>query len=140
MEYDSLELYSLILKLQSICETSGDKKFNKEILSVKSRILFLIYQYKQISPTTLVEELKMAKSNVALFCKKLLQEQLIISKQDKLDKRVIYYCLTKKGQKVITNNLKTISDKIVLSSSQSNLKNISKSTKMLYESISKLGV
>ena len=95
---------------------------------------------QQISPTTLVEELKMAKSNVALFCKKLLQEQLIISKQDKLDKRVIYYCLTKKGQKVITNNLKTISDKIVLSSSQSNLKNISKSTKMLYESISKLGV
>ena len=43
----------------------------------------------------------MAKSNVALFCKQLLQDQLIISRTDELDHRLIYYCLTKKGEKFV---------------------------------------
>ena len=78
---DVLDFYGLILKTQSFCEESENKVFNKEILSVNFKILFLIYQGGQVSPSVLVSQLKMAKSNVALFCKNLLKEQFINSIQ-----------------------------------------------------------
>ena len=96
-----IDFYNFVLNFENFCEKTKDASLNKEIFSVKFKILFFIYFNKQLSPSDLVEMLNMAKSNIALFCKQLLQEQLIISRSDELDHRVIYYCLTKKGQKYV---------------------------------------
>ena len=96
-----LDLYNFALNFESFCEKTEGNGLNKEIFSVKFKILFFIYKYRQTSPSNLVDFLNMAKSNVALFCKQLLQEQLIVSRIDELDHRLIYYCLTKKGEKYI---------------------------------------
>ena len=101
---DSKNLYSLILRLNKICEGTQNDVFNKQIFSVKFKILFLIYNYGQVSPSVLVEDLNMAKSNVALFCKQLLADQFIIGTPDKFDHRIVYYSLTKKDK----NKLKAI--------------------------------
>lgn len=96
-----VDLYNFALNFESFCEKTAENSLNKEVFSVKFKILFYVYKYKQISPSNLVEFLNMAKSNVALFCKQLLQEQFIVSRVDELDHRLIYYCLTKKGEKYI---------------------------------------
>ena len=97
----SIDFYNFALNFQNFCESTQNKEFNKEIFSVKFKILYYIYYYKQLSPTNLVDFLNMAKSNIALFCKQLLKEQLIVSRTDELDHRIIYYCLTKKGEKYV---------------------------------------
>ena len=136
---DSKNLYSLILNLKKICENTDNSEFNKQIFSVKFKILFLIYSYGQVSPSVLVEELNMAKSNVALFCKQLLAEQFILGTADKFDHRIVYYSLTKKGQKQVETNLNCLQTHLECCFSQIGLKNISKNTKNTLQIISKMG-
>lgn len=128
---DVFDFYSLILKTQSFCEENADKTFNKEILCVNSRILFLIYKGGQVSPSVLVNELKMAKSNVALFCKNLLNAEYIKSIQDSFDHRIIYYCLTSKGQEYVENMLKELQNKMADSFEKSKLEKINHNIKQL---------
>ena len=137
---DSQIIYGAALNLQNFCESSADKKFNKEIFSVKFKILYLVFSYNQISPSTLVNSLNMAKSNIALFCKQLIKEQFIITKQDQFDHRVIYYCLTKKGQKHVLENLEKLDKMMQNSFSQTGLKNISRSAKTISQYLLKTGV
>lgn len=136
---DSKNIYSLILSLNKICENTQDEVFNKQIFSVKFKILFLIYSYGQVSPSVLVEDLNMAKSNVALFCKQLLAEQLILGTPDKFDHRIVYYSLTKKGQKQVESNLSCLQVHFENCFSQMGLKNISKNSKNILQNISKNG-
>ncbi len=136
---DVLEFYNLILKTQSFCEENIDKSFNKEILCVNSKILFLIYKEGQVSPSVLVNELKMAKSNVALFCKNLLKEQFIKSIQDSFDHRIIYYCLTSKGQEYVENMLKDLQNKMSNSFEKSSLEKINQQVKQLNKLFDKSG-
>jgi len=137
---DSKSLYALMLNLKKICEGTQNDSFNKEIFSVKFKILFLIYNYGQVSPSVLVEDLNMAKSNVALFCKQLLADQLIIGTADRFDHRIVYYSLTKKGQKQVENNLNCLQEHLECCFSQMGLKNISKNVKNINQNISKMGV
>ena len=102
---DAHSIYDFILSFENFCNGKKENNFNKEIFSVKFKILFLVYKYKQLSPSEIVDNLSMAKSNVALFCRQLMQDQLIISSQDQLDHRIIYYCLTKKGEKFVEKQL-----------------------------------
>ena len=81
----------------------------------------------------------MAKSNVALFCKQLLGEQFIIGTADKFDHRVVYYSLTKKGQKEVENNLNYLQMYLEGCCSQLGLKTLSKNTKNILQIISKMG-
>lgn len=137
---DSQNLYGLVLNLQNFCEGSNDKKFNKEIFSVKFKILYLVFSYNQISPSMLVNTLQMAKSNVALFCKQLVEEQYLVTKQDGFDHRVIYYCLTKKGQKHVLDYLEKLQDMMQNAFSQTGLKNISRSARSILQYLLKTGV
>lgn len=101
----SQDLLSLAINLQNICQSSNSKQLNKEVFSIKFKILFLIKNYGKVSPKVLCKKLNMAKSNIALFSKQLLNENLILSMADDVDHRVIYYCLTSQGEKYVCNFL-----------------------------------
>ena len=76
----------------------------------------------------LVRELNIAKSNIALFCKSLIEDSFLISTQDKFDKRVIYYELTKKGEREVESCINTLNEKF---KSLVNEKDIEKSYKAI---------
>ena len=116
MADDNLELARNMMRLRILssnaCE-SFEKQINKKnLLTTKVRILFLIDEYKTVSPTFLIDRLYVAKSNIALFCKQLWLEGLISSSQDLIDKRIIYYCLTPKGKEFLKSKLSFIQDNL----------------------------
>ena len=116
MADDNLELARNIMKLRILssnaCESFEKQMNKKNLLTTKVRILFLIDEYKTVSPTFLIDRLYVAKSNIALFCKQLLLEGLITSSQDLIDKRIIYYCLTQKGKEFLKSKLSFIQDNL----------------------------
>lgn len=130
-------LLKLAIDLQNFCESSDNKELNKNILSIKFKILLLIQEYGKVSPSTLVEQLKIAKSNIALFCKQLLIEQYIVSKQDEFDHRIIYYCLTKKGDKYVCSFLNLLNNHICQTFEENKLKAIDKNVKNINDIFSK---
>ena len=85
-----------------------DSKLEREVFSLKFRILLCILENKQISPTKLVETLGLAKSNVAKFCKELEDENKIYSQGDDFDRRGKYYSLTKSGEKYVYSCLASL--------------------------------
>ncbi len=94
--------------IQKLCKSKA-KILEKEIFSLKFKILILIYTSKNISPSKIKEELSLAKSNVAMFCKSLLKEGKIEFAEDKKDRRAIFYNLTKLGEKYVTSRLREFS-------------------------------
>ena len=116
MADDNLDLARNIMRLRILssnaCESFEKQMNKKNLLTTKVRILFLIDEYKSVSPTFLIDRLYVAKSNIALFCKQLLLEGLITSSQDLIDKRIIYYCLTPKGKEFLKSKLSFIQDNI----------------------------
>ena len=87
-----------------------DSKLEREVFSLKFKILLCIQENKQISPTKLVENLLLAKSNVAKFCRELEEENKICSLGDESDRRVVYYSLTKSGEKYIYSCLADVEE------------------------------
>lgn len=85
-----------------------DSELEKEVFSLKFRILLCILEGKQVSPTKLVETLDLAKSNVAKFCKELEEENKICSQVDETDRRGKYYLLTKGGEKYVYSCLTSV--------------------------------
>ncbi len=116
MADDNLELARNIMRLRILssnaCESFEKQMNKKNLLTTKVRILFLIDEYKTVSPTFLIDRLYVAKSNIALFCKQLMLEGLISSSQDLIDKRIIYYCLTQKGREFLKSKLSFIQDNL----------------------------
>lgn len=116
MADDNLELARNIMRLRILssnaCESFEKQMNKKNLLTTKVRILFLIDEYKTVSPTFLIDRLYVAKSNIALFCKQLMLEGLISSSQDLIDKRIIYYCLTQKGKEFLKSKLSFIQDNL----------------------------
>lgn len=109
------ELARLMLKLeilsQNACEDfSSNKKF---LLSQKDKVLFVISEYAQVSPTVLINRLHIVKSNLALICKQLLTEGYITSTADKSDRRVIYYTVTDQGKKYLDSKLSYIQNNTI---------------------------
>ena len=130
-------ILKLAIDLQNLCEGTDNKEINKNILSIKFKILLLIQEFGRVSPSTLVEELKIAKSNIALFCKQLLIEQFIVSKQDEFDHRIIYYCLTKKGEKYVCSFLNLLNNHICQTFEENKLKTLDKNVKVISDIFSK---
>jgi len=120
----SSEICELLLSLQFFCEATDDKKFNKQVDSIKFKILFLIFKYKNVSPSVICKRLNMAKSNVALFCKKFINEGLVESNHDEEDKRIIYYCLTQKGKDFVIKLLFSFDKFLIEKYKERDLKNI----------------
>ncbi len=141
MADDNLDLARNMMKLRILssnaCE-SFEKQINKKnLLTTKVRILFLIDEYKTVSPTFLIDRLYVAKSNIALFCKQLLLEGLISSSQDLIDKRIIYYCLTPKGKEFLKSKLSFIQDNLDIAIGEDEKKKLNESMNYVNKVLSK---
>lgn len=107
-EESCIDIINFQQNVQKLCK-SEMKNLEKEIFSLKFKILLLIYSAKNISPTKIKNELFLAKSNVAMFCKNLINEEKIEVVEDKKDHRSIFYNLTKSGEKYVRTRLKAFS-------------------------------
>lgn len=96
-----LELQALS---QSLCEQS-----NSVTTNLKLRLLFLIDKLVYATPAVLMSKLSLVKSNLALICKQLINEELIEAKKKSGDKRSIVYFITPNGKKVLEEALEAIS-------------------------------
>lgn len=96
-----LELQALS---QSLCEQS-----NSVTTNLKLRLLFLIDKLIYATPAVLMSKLSLVKSNLALICKQLINEELIEAKKKSGDKRSIVYFITPNGKKVLEEALEAIS-------------------------------
>ena len=47
-------ILKLAIDLQNLCESTDNKEINKNILSIKFKILLLIQEFGRVSPSTLV--------------------------------------------------------------------------------------
>lgn len=134
------DILLLAMNLQNYCEKTKDKNFNKQAFSIKFKILLLIKKYGNISPSTLVENLNIAKSNIAIFCKNLLKENFIAYKHDDFDRRIIYYCLTPKGEEYVSSLVSSLDKHLSLNFEEKQQKNMLKNIKSLNNNLTKIGV
>ena len=132
-------ILKLTIELQNFCESTPSEDLNKNILSIKFKILFLIHEYENISPSTLVKELMIAKSNIALFCKQLIDEGYIISNHDEFDHRIIYYCLTSKGKEYVKSFLSLLNKHIGLNFDEKKQNIIMNHAKVINNNLAKIG-
>ncbi len=99
-------IIALRMELERICDgfdsQDGNKKSN---LTLKIKTLFLLSTYGELSPNSLISALGLAKSNLTILCKNLLDEGLIEVKKSETDKRTISYILTNKGEKQLKTYL-----------------------------------
>lgn len=134
------DLLLLAMNLQKFCENTESKEFNRNAFSIKFKILLYIKEYGNISPSTLVDNLNIAKSNIALFCKNLLKEELIKSQHDEFDRRIIYYCLTPKGEKYVLSFVELLDKHLSLKLEEKQQKSMQKNIKAIRNNLVKLGV
>lgn len=112
MEVDSKELIELLSKLNNLVEGFDEFYLNKKnSLTIKDKLLIFLYE-KSLSPYELIKKLGLAKSNLALITSSLIKENLIIKKQDNVDKRNIIYFITEKGKERAVNILSLINNNI----------------------------
>lgn len=84
----------------------GFESTNKsQLLSTQFKILYQIYKQPHINASVLSNKLDLAKSNLALNCKKFILANLIVSTKDSFDKRSVFYDLTDDGTKYVENML-----------------------------------
>ncbi len=98
------QLITLRILLHKLCDGFDAKDFNKKsVLTMKHKLLFLLNEEGECAPSTLINKLCIAKSNLALLCRGMLEEGLIISKKNEQDKRNITYKITPKGRAELSN-------------------------------------
>lgn len=107
------------------------------MLTVKTRTLFLIGEYKSVSPSVLTEKLALAKSNLALVCKQLSLAGLIEVQSDSIDKRIIYYSLTKAGEAFLQARLSMIEENLTKQHSGTELNKLNESLEKFNEILGK---
>lgn len=129
---DNLSLEQLIivlrLELEKICDGFDAEDSNKKSnLTLKMKTLFLLSVYKELTPVKLIGSLGLAKSNLTILCRSLLDEGLITSRKSEADKRTISYILTNKGDKQLKSYLNQIKvDNINLFKSEKSVKGLEK--------------
>ena len=106
-EINSKLLVNLITRLSNLCE-GFDVDSKCVLIDSKLKILLVISENDGISPSVLKNKVGIAKGNLAVFCKKMLAEDLIFQTKDEFDARVIFYHLTEKGKDFLNNSLNKI--------------------------------
>ena len=122
---------------QSACESCEKELSKKNFLSTETKILFLIDSYERISPSFLTQKLKIAKSNIALMCKKMIIDGYIVSSQDLKDKRIVYYKLSDSGKNYLNEKISEIQNSLEAACMKDNIDNITSCIKELNEMLSK---
>ena len=81
-------IIALRMELEKICDgfdsEDGNKKSN---LTLKMRMLFLLSTHGELTPNSLISSLGLAKSNLTILCRSLLEEGLIEVKKSETDKQ-----------------------------------------------------
>lgn len=111
MGYEELSklLVALTINLEKICDGYDAYDANKKSnLTLKIKVLFCVSEKGEITPGQLINQLGIAKSNLTVLCKSMLEEGLITSKKSATDKRSISYIITNKGAKQLKNYLNQI--------------------------------
>ena len=98
------DILEVSLKLQNFLE-GFDVSSKSAIISSKFKTLFFIAQAEKCTPNTLIENLGLAKSNVAILCNQLLKEKLIEKIRDEFDNRGIFYSITQDGKNYLNEQL-----------------------------------
>ena len=127
--FDSFAKGIVELKLLAnrIAEGSGK---GAGVFTVKYQLLYLIASNGETSPQELIQKLNMAKSNLALIAKKMINEGLIVSKKEAGNNKQIYYMITEKGQKELAIKMKAI-ENVYQDDSKEMLKHLSKTVESL---------
>lgn len=87
-----------------MCESAGSS--NKNTLSLKTKVLYLIY--KDCSPKEIIEILCIAKTNLAMLTREMAEEGLIVKSRGTLDRREVNYELTEKGKNYLTDRFTAV--------------------------------
>lgn len=93
-------IVSLIARLQNLCEGFDDTN-KSAVITAKVKILLELSKADSVTPTVLKRSVGLAKSNVALICRKLIEEGLVSKSKDSFDTREIFYSITDKGEKCL---------------------------------------
>lgn len=100
-----------IIELKLISDRIAEGKGKGSgVFTVKYQLLYLISSKDKVSPQELIDELKMAKSNLAFITKKMIKDGLITSKKIEGNKKQIYYCITPEGKKELCAKMKAINN------------------------------
>ena len=132
-------IIALRMELERICDgfdsADGNKKTN---LTLKMKMLFLLSTNGELSPNSLISALGLAKSNLTILCRSLLEEGLIEVKKSETDKRTISYILTNKGEKQLKTYLNQLKvDNINLFKSERSVKTLEKKLSEVLELLTK---
>ena len=95
-----LDFFEFSRELEGVVKCK-DEKLYKNIFSAKFRVLFFLHRAGSATATELVNRLMMQKSNVASMCKELKKRNLILCKESGRDRRVVYYSLSKLGERKV---------------------------------------
>lgn len=95
---------SRIVDLKLLCDRLAEGE-DSRIFTIKYQFLYLIKASGRIAPSELMVKLNMAKSNIAILAKKMINEGLINSIKDENNKKQIYYVLTELGNRDINSCL-----------------------------------
>lgn len=107
------KLATEVLKLEIFAKNLCDANGSAEGLTQKTKVLFLINEYKKVSPSHIKNKLNIAKSNLAVICKQLILEKKIVASQDLNDKRILYYSLTEIGKNFLEEQLMFIQKNVI---------------------------
>lgn len=99
------QIISLRIMLENLSDSYEITNSNVKAVPLTMRIkaLFFVSENSACPPSLLIDNLNIAKSNLAILCKGLIEEGLIVSEKDEKDKRNIYYNITQQGKKELEN-------------------------------------
>lgn len=101
----SRNIVELKLITDRIAEGKGD---DAGIFSNAFQILFLLDKRDNVTPKEIINELNIAKSNLAILAKKMIEDGQIESHKDQENRREIYYRITPYGKEILLNKLNQI--------------------------------
>lgn len=132
------QIVELRIMLQSICDGFSTENFNKKTtLTMRTKVLFVLSKNKQCPPSVLIETLGIAKSNLALLCKSMCEEGVIIADKGNNDKRNIYYSLTDKGERELNEFYVLMSGEVDVALNEREMKMIEKKFDEIIEFLNK---
>lgn len=82
--------------------------WNKKNIEINQKIMFIIDEYGVCSPSLLISKIGLKKSNLALACKTLIEQNKVEKIHSQEDKRQIFYKLTERGKheiEIIVENI-----------------------------------
>ena len=101
----SRSVVELKLITDRIAEGKGEEA---GIFSNTFQVLYLLDKRDVITPKELISELNIAKSNLAILAKKMIDDGFIESHKDQENRREIYYSITPYGREILINKLNQI--------------------------------